>query len=297
MEENFKIRKYIYEKLKSNLDSKNPFMEYTLNFLDWQDGYQLYDRELLEDLILKTAIWYEFKYPRQVIYNMFNDLNDVKVALPISKEVLESLNREELELVKTIFSLSKSRDILQFDNLNTSLDSFLREPRFKSQIRIPSAYCYINVTSDGLIKDGFDYYLLKKRYKIDDSYIGKYIEELKPILQECDRESIDEAILDYNNQVYFYNGLLTCVLYKILERGLKHHDYGIERALLFAKEFDLDTSIPLRFGSSSNKPAESYLSRSYNSCKKAFNKEDLQEKLILILKERLYQEETKVLKK
>ena len=29
MEENFKIRKYIYEKLKSNLESKNPFMEYT----------------------------------------------------------------------------------------------------------------------------------------------------------------------------------------------------------------------------------------------------------------------------
>ena len=300
MEEKLKIRKYLYKKLKNDLESKNPFMEYTLSFLKWQDEYGLFDRENLEDLILKIAIWYEFKYPRRVIYNLYNDLGNVDITLPINKEILDSLSYDELELIKTVFNLNNFSDVFQFDNLDTILDDvYLKKPRFKSQINLPDIKCFVDVTAIGLIKYDYCFDKLKEKLKvIDDSYIGKHISELKPLLSDIDCKAIDDAIFDYNNQVYFHNGLLTCVLYKILERGLMKHDYGIERALLFAKEFDLDTSIPLKFGSSSNKTVESYLSRNYNlKDRKSFNKEDLQEKLILLLKERLYQEEKKMLKK
>ena len=63
---------------------------------------------------------------------------------------------------------------------------------------------------------------------------------------------IEKAIRIFNQRKYFYEELLNCVMYRIIERG--GNRIGPRRAFIFAKEFKRNIDIPLIYGIDTTDP-------------------------------------------
>ena len=87
--------------------------------------------------------------------------------------------------------------------------------------------------------------------------LGLRIEEVIQLFEKRDIElhnipQIIESVTNYKNEVYQREEMLNCVMYRIIERG--GNRIGPRRALLFAKGFNRNIDIPMKYGVDTKDP-------------------------------------------
>lgn len=192
----------------------------------------------LKNFIEKMAAWYELRYPEEVIDSLLLD---------------KDYNTKE--------NWSKEFNIDIFKQLLSSDESFyLNDPAYEDKVYLSKKdNAYFTLTKDGYIESCENIYRIDifkgqetKLVRLNEKFIGKNIKDVHDIAlslslftssNDCE---IDEAINDYEKQVYFKEKLLDCVMYRLIERGGTRT--GAKRAFLFAKEFKRDIEIPLIYG-------------------------------------------------
>ena len=102
----------------------------------------------------------------------------------------------------------------------------------------------MHLTKKGLIKDvegiHYDY----------QYFYGKHIKDVVTFFKKNKIESskyieLEKEIKKYENKKYQKEEMLNCIMYIIIERDC---EFGAKRALLFAKEFNRNIDIPLKYG-------------------------------------------------
>ena len=241
--------KNIFNK-KDNKENLKTKIQENIKLIKEQSDYYLEDKEILNS-IQKMAIWFEFKYPNGVLYDMYHDLkleNYPYLELPINSQVLNILTKE---LLKTIFSLNNYSDNFPFSNyidlIHDEIFDLLNRPKFENNNR---TYLLglkgLNFSTKGKILGDDNFKRAKKYIKgLDDSYIGKDVSSIFPLISEDYANELKKDLKYYHQKLQLKELLLNSVLYQIIKNG--GGEYGAIRGYLFAKEFKLDINIPFKY--------------------------------------------------
>lgn len=259
-----KINSKIFEeKNNNNLEAK--YNEY-INSLKSD-----FEKETAKNLIEKMAIWYELRYPDNIIEGFLS--SDCRKAINTIEEVNDIMFEEN-----QYFNYEVQDDLNWYDfyNAHTFISSLpTHEQNFfkpKKQSRYMPYTLFISFSGSGI---GIDIWIDRKGYistysdirevieafgdnvKADDirgihvkefaNYVEKFNKNNKEAsmrISKWDVEKIEDTIYEMDRK----EGLLDCVMYKILERRYKGVSYiGAYRAFMFAKEFNRDINIPMQY--------------------------------------------------
>lgn len=270
-----KLANYFTERLsKSNdLDDK------INGFLIWygenmaKGHYTTYKKEQVRNFIEKMAIWYELRYSNWEIDKIIQPEKDVVVNIDeeafVNNKALRDIKNNSDTRDKWT-NISKNLKYSDFNNYEFFLASlsatekfYLRDIVYNSHVNLyiptyknilfDSTKIFLN--PDGTINDIDEnciYPLNKEEYILKEDVIGKCLEDFAKLLEEkynCSKEQlkdIKKEIKEMNNYRVFKEGLLNCVMYRLIERG--GNIYGARRAFIFAKEFNRNIDIPMRYG-------------------------------------------------
>ena len=266
------------KKINTNFKEKrNPFNNKINEYLNSLETE--YEKETAKKLIEKMAVWYELRYPYYTIEGIFNSENDYK-------EITNNAMFKDNQYVNTL--LSDNSDIKDLDwdefynahvfinSLNPAEKIFFKIGHNKYEtymlfVGFPGSgfgsELWVNragyIYHGGDISDDF-YYHTNMNIKVDNingmhiKDIFKYIDEFNKTnknnyvsmsLNEWDEKEIKELVYKMERK----EGLLDCVMYKILDRRDKGVPYiGAYRAFMFAKEFNRDINIPIKYAFSNN---------------------------------------------
>lgn len=210
----------------------------------------------MRNFIEKMASWYEMRYPDYEINRL----------MPCSGQENKSVNDEMFKnnpYVKDM--VGNGTDIECFDwcdfyNFNAFYNSLSSEEQY--YLNIPTYpnlvyfnnYGHIHLDKNGYIEEAegipflSDVSLATNIPHIKD--ILTYIIDAKiPIPENCE---IARVVTNVENRTKRREDMLDCVMYRIIERG--GNRFGPRRALLFAKEFNRDVSIPMIYGVDTSDP-------------------------------------------
>lgn len=202
------------------------------------------DKELREEemtkfrnFIEKLAVWYELRYPSDLIYNM----NIEKEGLPRGKE--------EYQTSSFISSLSAGEKVI-LEKTSYSPLVYLSEV----------SRTHVFLDEEGIITNAkclyypSPYFLVTKEYVSGEKFEGMSILEAKEIFDRMglidETSNIENVISNYEINWLKRETLIECVIYRILERGKNYHSLIL--ACLFTLEFEGNLAIPLKYGMFSN---------------------------------------------
>lgn len=216
--------------------------------------------QLLRNLIEKMAVWYELRFPD---YDVSTILLHGQDALLSAGEHIFSNNA----YVRNVFgedTLFQSIDWHHFYNFGAFLATL--SPEEQSLFKVP---CYrkevyldrdqkwlLSVNSEGIVEDIsdikiYDPVFIGGKEWIKPFFVGKHLSEVESIAKQqniplTDNNEIADTLEAYQKDAYFYQELLSAVMYRIIERGGVR--MGGKRGLLFALEFNTNKDIPIRYG-------------------------------------------------
>lgn len=264
---------------KELVPNKSDLEKYDLNlkvleFNNWckEKNLNLDEIEVF-NFILKMAIWYEMRYPNQIINSYFHTDKIINGSLEIlnSKgytDFSRLLNHNELDTFHEFTSLIEWKDLFDFNTFLKTISEkekeYLEKPKFELAYKLETnARIYFNDIGEIIeIEEIHPENNKLDMYNILKSFIGLQASSLVPILMEYgqieDGLNIYDLCEKYQNKLLFNQKILDMVMYKIIERG--GVDSGVERGFLFAREFKRDISVPLM-----------YISRSPSANKILFN--------------------------
>jgi len=213
--------------------------------------YPDHNHKIVKKLIEKMAIWYELRYPDYEIDRIFNDGDSNNEKSIISKNIFidnpyikDNFNDPNRIKQSEIHDL-KWEELYNKEVFINSLSDDEREvltPKYPSIVFVYK-YPYtqrLNLSSDGVI-------LKDDSHLSNEDLTGKNIEEIPKIIKNLSKENeIVKEIEIYARRKFIKEQMLNCVMYKIIENGSSI--YGPRRALLFAKEFNINIDIPMMYG-------------------------------------------------
>ena len=216
MKKNNKKEIYSIEELKK-LQKEKIYKKYDLNlkkenFLSFSNETLKISKIFLSNFIEKIAIWYEFKYSNDDLKELFEYKNNIDNSN--FNFFLEKLSSEEKEL--------------------------LGEVKYDLYNYIGGNIGQLNLDSNGIIVN------MEIFYSDYRDYIGHHIKEFYNALKfyrKKDSLNVKQIIDKYENKIKFKEMLFDNIMYRIIERG--GATYGVERAYLFALEFQRDINIPM----------------------------------------------------
>jgi hypothetical protein len=191
----------------------------------------------------KIVLWYEFRFP-----DHYFDLEDVdKVMLG---ELGKSCNKVEW---CNLFSYDKF-----YYMLNSFEKSLLNKVKFPNMVDLyQGSRNHFHLNDNGIITDADDVWVIRKKpgdfMSCGIFFNGKSLKDVERInIEENLGLRIDNvkrivSIINFKESVR--EGLLDTVMYKMISSGGKY--YGPRRAYLFAKEFERDFTLPIRYGDGS----------------------------------------------
>lgn len=225
-----------------------------------------FEKETAKNLIEKMAIWYELRYPDNIIEAFLS--SDCRKAINTIEEVNDTMFED--------YEVPEDLNWYDFYNAHTFISSLpTHEQNFfkpKKHSRHMPYTLFISFSGSGI---GIDIWIDRKGYistysdiresvktlrnniKADDirdihvkefaDYVEKFNKNNKEAsmrISKWDEEKIEDTIYEIDRK----EGLLDCVMYKILERRYKGVSYiGAYRAFMFAKEFNRDINIPMQY--------------------------------------------------
>ena len=180
----------------------------------------------MNNFIDKIAVWYEFKYPN-------NEINDVILNL--------------LTVDKYLFTNNDLLNVLNFEE-----KSYLIEPSYDNIAYLDSSFnSYLCLDKDGFIINAIGLDIITKNNCSDIKVIGMHLTnflnlmKLRNIVIPCKNELYEE--IEYvNDHKIIKENILESIIYMIMKRNKNF--YSAKRAYIFAKEFNLNSEIPLRYG-------------------------------------------------
>ena len=233
------FNKWCYEnKIKGNYTSTGEFQ----------------NQNMYRDFIEKMAIWYELRYPDYEVSKLFGE----EINLNVNEEMYNNNPYIQERFANTNRLLNIDwKEFFNFTAFKNSLtpkeQSFLTDPTYPSIININNS-AHMHLTSDGYVEECD--YLYRYTYKIDsENLIGLHIKDVLALFKENEIQlpvSTLKSIKLYEINHYFKENLLDCVMYRIIERG--GNRVGPRRAFLFAKEFQRNIEIPMKYGINTSDP-------------------------------------------
>jgi len=220
------------------------------------------DSKIARNLIEKFAVWYELRYSDEDIENMLKtDDSTCKTSVtsekmfvnnPYIKDNFDDANR----IKQSEFGNLKWEDFYNkevFINSLTNKEQIVLNPVYNTFINIGDCRYHFHLTPDGFVTS--DEVWLSASFGFEDMHIKEVLIQLEQRKDELLGLNITKAnmicnslydeVRKYDKKVFIKEQILTCAMYKIIERG-----YGIEgsyRAFLFAKEFGLNIDIPIMY--------------------------------------------------
>lgn len=243
---------------------KNKIKNYELNdkvdnFIDWckknvSDYYGSTDK--IRNFIEKMAVWYELRYPDY----------EINKIMPCVDQEDKSVTEEMFynnDSIKYILNSYNSKNEVEWSNFYDK-ESFIKTlPNYESiyldtpgyaqliYVTINGIQTHFHIKNNGII-DEAEQVGLALKYKMHDiQFKGMHIEIVLEILNTLKvklpkNNAIEYSIKAYENEKYFKEQLLNCVMYRIIERG--GNRIGPRRGLMFAKEFNCNINIPMIYG-------------------------------------------------
>ena len=234
----------------------------------------------LRNFIEKMAVWYELRYPDYEINRLMpgsaQEEIEINNIMFNDNSYINDLLDEEAEV--------RELDWAEFYNTRAFIRSLpwkerymFTEQKYRKLVYIDSirVSTHLHLTSNGLVEEaeGIDVY---SNFKITDEELkGMHLKQVGELLKEKgiklprDNE-LEQAIKNVENWQKQKEGMLDCVVYRIIERG--GNRFGPRRALLFAKEFGRNIGIPMMYGVDYSDPG---LRRFINEYIKAGGSKDL----------------------
>ncbi len=222
-------------------------------FLDWCANKK-YNPEKMKNFIEKMAIWYELRYPDDEICRL----------IPINSRKLKEVNKimfiDNQYIKKTIDdpSITKKMNWAEFYNTNVFINSlsnnelwYIKKPKYAWKVYWNYGYdsACLYLSARGIIEKAKDIEHIIPNIS-DKSLEGKDIKEVVALIEQKGillpkNNGFTKAIEDYDDWFYQKEEMLNCVMYRIIERG--GNRIGPRRAFLFAKEFNRDINIPMKY--------------------------------------------------
>ena len=193
-------------------------------------------KEILEiyDFIIKMVYWYTIRYPKNELYDVFNDED--------SNSIYWSRKLDYDFFLSTISS--KYRDIIK--------DSYY--PEVMQLFPLYGVTHHFHLYKDGVVEECEAYPELEGKNLLE---VAKWAKD-GGFVNYKDFIKTDESAKIRKEQREL---LLESVMLKLIKDGGKY--LGIRRALLFAKEFRLDLAGPMYYGISSDDEEKSKIVQFY----------------------------------
>ena len=216
----------------------------------------------LRNFIEKMAVWYELRYPDYEVNRLMPGSG--QESINISNEMFNK-NTYINELFDENSDI-RTLDWEEFYNTHAFIRSLPWEERYRFQRVRYSDLVYLDpnytlnnpasltaclhLTRNGFVKEAekIDIY---SNYKVtNEELTGKHIKEVVKLFKTRDiilpeDNELEKTIQTEDNWLKQKEGLLDCVMYRIIERG--GNRIGPRRAFLFAKEFKRNIDIPLMY--------------------------------------------------
>ena len=200
----------------------------------------------LKKLIEKMAYWYELKFPEYLIDSV------------VDADAVTNLNYIFSDKNTQLFDASTKTF---FNSLTEEELSFFRKPKHTKNIYTSAGQ--LQLTNDGKVIDSknFQHKIKDNQGKeqiidLSEAFINSTINDVIDIatklnfdLGEYGYAQIKNSIDNYNKLNKFRAELLNAVMYKIIDNKNYNNQvyYGPIRAFLFAKEFDRDINLPIKY--------------------------------------------------
>ena len=243
-------------KLYNLQDRIYAFIRWYYQHIEPKNAINIYSNDLI-NFIEKMAVWYELRYPDYEI--------DKKVHYgKVTKQINEVMFGSQNPYIDKNFDQNRIIDWDAFYNTITFMNGltkyesiFLKRPKYQEIVYWEkNRSAHLHLTSKGHIERS-EYMDCVVPGISNKDLEGLHIKTAVDWLKERDAVfpencELVEAIRDYENAVYAKEELLNCVMYRILERG--GNRIGPRRAFLFAKEFQRNIDIPLKYGLDTSDP-------------------------------------------
>lgn len=216
----------------------------------------------MRNFIEKMAVWYELRYPdyevaRIMPYGEFEEKDINKIMFQDNPYVQTLLDED---------SDTRQLDWDEFFNVKAFLASlpyqekyFFMKPHYREIIYFKQEYsiAHLHVTKNGIVEmaEGITELTGKRIY--DDDLVGMSVKQVVALFKEkCiampKENGFDQAIKTVEIYKQCKEGMLDCVMYRIIERG--GNRIGPRRAFLFAKEFRRNIDIPMMYAADTSDP-------------------------------------------
>ena len=198
----------------------------------------------MRDFIEKIAIWYELRYPKYKIHNLMYGIDEEEINLNklLDKDFdIDGLEWTDFYNTNVFFKLLPWEEKLYFN-----------KPRQKGIITLKCKNndAHLFLTKNDIIESADNIESYTKGLLDDEDLEGFNLHEVKELFEDMgirlpNNNEIDQEIKRIDNWNYQRNGILDCAMYRIIERG--GNRIGSRRAYLFAKEFDRNIDIPMKY--------------------------------------------------
>lgn len=257
--------KKIEKKELISLDNK------VIEFIDWYyknmvEGFytkigEYNESKRMRDAIEKMAVWYEIKYPEIEINSIMNP--NLHKGMGMS-DIMFKYNSYIDNMLGNNHDLN-CLEWNQFFSYETYLKSLSWEEKWMltrnkypnivyimNSVDVHSAHFHLDCNGIILMADDVDILKTTDGFIFcSEDFTGKHLRDALFLLKEHganlkEKNEITEAIKNYENREYLKEEFLNCVMYRIIERG--GNRIGPRRGFLFAKEFNRDIDIPMKYG-------------------------------------------------
>lgn len=210
----------------------------------------------MRNFIEKMAVWYELRYPSYEINRLMpgsgQEIIEINDIMFNDNSYINALLDEDAE--------TRELDWAEFYNTRAFIRSLpwserymFTDPKYRSSVYIHSLSigAHFHLTPDGFIDEAEDIDIYSNLKITEEELKGMHITEAIKFLKERgielpENNELELAVAEVENWQKQREGMLDCVMYRIIERGRSR--IGPRRALLFAKEFERNIEIPMMYG-------------------------------------------------
>lgn len=252
-------------KQENNIDNQQILDDKVDEFISWYyenmvKGYytdigEYYEPIEMRNTIEKMAVWYELRYPDYVVNNIIPGSSIEEIDI---NEVMFRDNKYINDM------LGKDNDIKYLDwnelyNKDVFINSLpweerliFKEPRYSNICYLePCKMAHLHLSNTGYVEISEFVLQYTNGLVSDDELVGLHLTKVLTLLKNRgvvlpkDNE-IDKILKSVYKQIYRKDEFLNCVMYRIIERG--GNRIGPRRGFMFAKEFNRDIDIPMKYG-------------------------------------------------
>ena len=209
----------------------------------------------MRNLIEKIAVWYELRYPDYEINRLMPgsgqeqiNVNDIMFR---NNHYVNNLLDENLDIKELEWNDFYNTEVF-IKSLPWEERCYFSEPRYRDIVYLNPNYksAYLHLTKNGFVEVAENITLYTKSAIKDRELIDLNIRDVLKLFQEKgielpENNELEKTIKEVDKRIQLKKGILDCAMYRIIERGGKR--IGPRRAFIFAKEFNRNIDIPMKY--------------------------------------------------